>query len=378
MSGSKPYRANPAYGLPIVGALLFLICTGLAYRLWSVKKLTLAKEEQHRVADLQAGPAVAVVTLGQSQHERVISLLGEARPFVSATLYAKVSGYLRQMNVDKGDRVKANQVLAVIESPEVDHQYQAAVADAKDKRLDAERARSLVKKDMISQEEADKAEAEAEVGEATVGSLATQKSYEILHAPFDGMIVARYADPGALVQNAATSQTSSLPVVTVAQTDVLRVYVYPDQRNAHFIRVGDPVEITPPERPELHLHAAVTRTSGQLDTKTRTLLTEIDFDNRNGIILPGSFVQVNLRVRESGIGSLEVPSEALVMRGAKPFVAVVTPDNRVFYRPVVTGEDEGPWVRIVSGLTKGQRIALNLGESVADGSRVQPVASDSR
>ena len=378
MSDPKPKSWLAGLSLYIFGGLLFFTCVGLAYHLWTSKKVNLAQEEQSRAATMDAGPRVAVVTVDASPRERAISLLGEARPFVSATLYAKVSGYLKEINVDKGDRVKADQLLAVIESPELDHQYQAAVADAKNKRLNADRARTLAKRDMIAQQEADTAGADADVAEANVRTLAAQKSYEVIRAPFSGAVVARYADPGALVQNAATSQTSTLPLVTVAQTNLLRVYVYPDQRDAHFIRVGDPVVITPPERPELHLSASVTRISGQLDTRTRTMLTEIDFNNTSDVILPGSFVQVSLRVHQAGSGDLAIPAESLVMRNDKPFVAVVRPDNTITFRPVVVGVDEGPRVRIVSGLQKGERIALNVGESVAEGSHIQPVVAGAR
>lgn len=370
-------KSKPAgFGLYLVGTLLLLTCVVAAYRIWSSRKIALAQETRSRAATVAEGPRVAVVTVGEAPRDREVSLLGEARPFVSSTLYAKVSGYLKQINVDKGDRVQAGQVLAVIESPELDHQYDAAVADARDKRLDAQRAATLVKRDMISKQEADKAAADADVADATVATLAAQKSYEIIRAPFAGTVVARYADPGALVQDAATSQTSALPLVAVAKTDVLRVYVYPDQRDAHYIRAGDPAEITLPERPEVHLRARVARTSGELDSRTRTMLTEIDFDNRSGVILPGSFAQVTLRVHQPRSGALEIPSEALVMRGTKPFVAVITPGDTVVHRPVVIGVDEGPRVRIVSGLRAGERVAVNLGESVADGGRIQPVESN--
>jgi membrane fusion protein (multidrug efflux system) len=373
MNDWKPQTRWGAFALYLVGVLLFFACLGLAYRLWTSKTRSLNQESQERAASLQSGPRVAVVTVTESPGQRVVTLLGEARPYLATTLYAKVGGYLRTISVDKGDRVQANQVVAEIESPELDHQYQAAVADARNKRLDAERAKVLVKRDMISQQEADTTEAGAAVAEANVKALASQKSYEILRAPFAGRIVARYADPGALVQNAATSQTSALPVVTVAQTDRLRVYVYPDQSDAHFIRVGDAAEIGLPERPEVHLHARVTRLSGELDAKTRTMLTEIDFDNQGEVILPGSFVRVSLRVRGPHSGALEIPSEALIMRGDKAFVAIVNPDQTILHRPVVIGLDEGARVRIVSGLSKGERIALNVGDSLRDGSSVEPV-----
>jgi RND family efflux transporter MFP subunit len=248
------------------------------------------------------------------------------------------------------------------------------VADAKTKRLNADRAKTLAGRDMISKQDADTAAADADVGEANVRSLAAQIDYETIRAPFAGMVVARYADPGALVQNAASSQTAALPLVTVAQTDLLRVYVYPDQRDAHFIRVNDPVEIIPPERPEMHLHASVSRISGQLDNRTRTMLTEIDFKNTSDVILPGSFVQVNIRIHQAGSGEVVIPSESLILRGDKPYVAIVRPDNTIAYQPVVIGVDEGPVVRIVSGLKKGDQIAVNLGDNVAEGSRIQPVA----
>jgi membrane fusion protein, multidrug efflux system len=378
MTDPKPKSRLAAILLYLFGGLLFLACLGMAYHLWTSKKLSLAEEEHIRAQAVDAGPRVTVVSVEESPRDRMLSLLGEARPFVSATLYAKVSGYLREINIDKGDSVNAGQLLAVIESPELDHQYQAAVADAKNKRLNAERAKTLAARDMISKQDADTAAADAEVAEANVRSLAAQVDYETIRAPFAGMIVARYADPGALVQNAASSQTTTLPLVTVAQTDLLRVYVYPDQRDAHFIRVNNPVEIIPPERPELHLHASVTRISGQLDNRTRTMLTEIDFKNTSDVILPGSFVQVNIQIQQAGSGGLEIPSESLILRGNKSFVAMVRPDNTIAYRPVVIGVDEGAVVRIVSGLKKGDQIAVNLGDNVPEGSHIQPVAGGGR
>jgi membrane fusion protein, multidrug efflux system len=373
MSSASSQNRLATVGLYLLGGLLFLTCVGLAYHLWTSKKVGLAQEERSRAAAVDAGPRIAVVSVEESPRQRVISLLGEAHPFVSATLYAKVSGYLKEINVDKGDQVKADQVLAVIESPEIDHQYLAMVADARNKRLNADRARTLAKRDMISQQDADTAGADADVAEANVQSLAAQKAYEVIHAPFAGVVVARFADPGALVQNAATSETSTLPLVTVAQTNLLRVYVYPDQRDAHFIHVNDPVEITPPERPELHLKAAITRISGELDTHTRTMLTEIDFENKSGVILPGGFVQVSLRVRQPGSGDLEIPSECVMMRNEKPFVAEVERDDTVHFRPIVIGIDEGARVRILSGVKKGERVAMSLGDNVTEGSHIQAV-----
>jgi membrane fusion protein, multidrug efflux system len=366
---TKPHRLGG--WLLYLAGLAVLVAAGLILnRLLKSQKARVLAEVKTRTEVVTAGPRVQVYTVAPARPERTINLLGEAVPYQEVTLYAKVSGYLREIHVDKGDKVEVNQVVAVIESPETDQQYAAAVADAKNKRLNAERAQKLVKRDMIAQQDADQAETDAEVAEANVKALSTIKSYETLRAPFSGTVTARYADPGALLQNAANAQTSALPLVRVSQTDRLRVYVYPDQHDATFVHVGDRAEISMTERPGLKLAASVTRLSGELDSKTRTLLTEIDFDNRHGVIVPGSFVQVALRVRAPAY--LEIPSNALVMRGAKPFVAVVTPAGTVTFRPIVPSGDDGQHVRVLSGLKAGERVALHLGESVAEGEKVQP------
>src|SRR5262249_46655958 len=147
-----------------------------------------------------------------------VELIGEARPFAAVTLYAKVSGYLKSVSVDMGDRVKAGQVLAVIESPETDRAYSAAKEDFDNKQVKAQRIAKLLDKKFASPDEADQARTEAAVARERLAGLEEQRAYETLRAPFDGRVTARFADPGALVQNAASSQTSALPVVTVAQT----------------------------------------------------------------------------------------------------------------------------------------------------------------
>jgi membrane fusion protein (multidrug efflux system) len=368
-------EVRPRRRIPILLYLFGLLAVAgsvlLAFTLWSHKRAALGAEVQDRAAAADGGPRVAYITIGETKAERTVSLIGEARPFNSATLYAKVSGYLKEIRVDKGDHVTADQVLGIIESAETDHQYQAAVVDAKNKRVNAGRAVALVRDGVIPRQQADQAEADAAVAEANVAALATLKSYEVIHAPFDGLVIARYADPGALVQNAMTSQTSALPLLTVAQIDRLRVYVYPDQRDAYFIHVGDAAQISLRERPEVRLTARVARANGELDPKTRTLLTEIDFDNSGHVILPGSFVEVTLHVRPPKGSAIVIPGDAVIMRGEKPFVAVVQPDSTIHFQPVILGEDQGPFVQIVSGLVAGQRIALNLGDTVPEGGRVQ-------
>lgn len=328
-------------------------------------------EARARVAAVAAGPHVRVARVTAADSLQHLTLLGEARPYASVTLYAKVSGYLRQILVDKGDAVDAGQVLAVIESPELDQQYEAALADARNKRVNAGRFRALAGENASSAQEAERYETDAAVSEANLKAIETLKSYEVIRAPFAGRVTARYADPGALVQNATNAQTGALPVLTLAATGRLRVYAYVDQQDAPLVKVGAPAEVTLPDRPEVRIPSHVSRVSGVLDPRTRTLLAEVDLENRGGGIVPGSYVTVTLATRGRGYPAL--PAAALIVRGDTTLVAVIDSANRVAFRRVTVARDDGANAQIARGVAPGERVALNVGESVAEGARVQPV-----
>jgi membrane fusion protein, multidrug efflux system len=351
-------------GLVVLAVVLLLI-------LFENRRVYLMNETRDRLAAVKAGPEVRVITAKRSSGERLVSLAGEARPYAAVTLYAKVSGYLKEIRVDKGDRVNAGQVLAVIESPELDRQYESAVVDAQDKRRDADREKILVGKNLVSQQDADHADAAAREAEANAEALKIQRAYEILHAPFSGVVTARFADPGALVQSAANSQTTALPLVALSRTDKLRIYVYLDQKDAAYVRIGNQAEISDSSRPDVRLSASITRISGELDPKTRTLLAELDVGNKKGLLLAGSFVQVSLKLKTAQ--SIEIPAEALLMKEDKAFVAIISQDNKVGFRPVIAASSDGKTVRISSGLEEGQQLVLNPGFGITDGVQVQPV-----
>ena len=303
----------------IAGIGLIVLALVLVLAMFGNRRAALVTETRDRMAAVKAGPEVRVVTAKRSSGERRATFTGEARPYATVTLYAKVSGYLKEIPVDKGERVKTGQVLAVIESPELNQQYESALIDAQDKRRDADREKALVEKKLVSQQDADHAEAAARQAEANAQALKTQKEYEVLRAPFTGMVTARFADPGALVQSAATSQTSALPLVTLSRTDRLRIYIYLDQKNASLVRVGNSAEISDPSRPEVKLAASISRISGELDPKTRTLLAELDVDNRQGLLLAGSFLLVSLKFNTAP--AVEIPADALLIKGEQAFVA---------------------------------------------------------
>ena len=252
-------------------------------------------EERVRAAEIAAGPQVKTAKIIPSPGEHVITLIGETRPYQEATLYAKVSGYLKTVKVDKGDLVKQGQVLAIIESPETDQGYEAAMADNKNKQAIAMRMNTLLNKKLVSQQEADQSRADADVAAARYHTAEILKNYEVLRAPFPGTVTARYADPGSLVQNATNSQSSALPVVTVSTIDHLRVDVFVDQHDAIYVEKDEAIEITLTDRPGFKIEGKVSRVSGELDPRTKMLLTEIDLKNDKHDLVAGSFVQVALR-----------------------------------------------------------------------------------
>ncbi|MDQ5986311.1 MAG: Multidrug resistance protein MdtA [Syntrophus sp. SKADARSKE-3] len=354
----------------IYGFILIGLAAGILVLLVGYRYISTGNEAREKAAVIKAGPDVRVAYAALSSNERALTFSGEARPYATVTLYAKVSGYLKEIRVDKGDRVKAGQILGIIESPEIDRLYEASLADARDKRRDAVRARELIKNGYIAQMDADHAETAAIQAEANASALWVQKDYEILRAPFEATVTARFADPGALLQGATGSQTAALPLVNLSKTDRLRVYIYVDQRDAVFVRVGDRAEVSDPNRPDIKLPASVSRLSGELDPRTRTMLAEIDLDNRLGRILAGSFVQVRLTLKTASF--VEVPAAALLIRGDKAFVAVLASGNKANFRPVEVLDSDGKSVRLRSGLQAGEMIILNPGTGITDGEQVRP------
>jgi RND family efflux transporter MFP subunit len=363
-AGAADPRRVRRFAYAILGGLAVFIA---AVALW--KAFQVQREAAHRAQEASAGPFVIVSPAQMSPPERTLSLLGEAKPYAEATLFAKVSGYLKAVSVDKGDEVTAGQLIATIESPETEQAYLAARADAVNKQRVAERTRELARQNLVSEQEADQAYANADMAAATLRQQEVMRGYQTIRAPFSGIVTARFADPGALIQAATNSQTTTLPIVTVSQTDRLRIYVYVAQRDAATIELGQPASLQLVERPDLKLLGTVSRAAGQLDARTKTLLVEINFDNRARQIISGSFIQVGLTVRVPSYP--EVPAEALVFRQGKPYVAVVGDDLLLSFRPVQIADNDGIRVRLAGGLQSGDRVALSVDPGLAPDTRVQ-------
>jgi RND family efflux transporter MFP subunit len=370
---SRPAAAPPlSGGLRAAGAVLIVLALATAGVLAWRRSHTTSDDAARRRAEVAGGPIVRSVVAVPSAAAHHLVLLAEARPYASVTLYAKVSGYLKWIGVDKGDRVKAGQVIAIVESPETDAAWSATQADYTQKALTASRLKQLLDRKFASQEETDLAAADEAVARGRLESLAQQREFEKLKVPFNGTVTARFADPGALVQNAASSQTSALPVVTVEDTDSLRIYAYLDQVDAESVRPGLPATITMDERAGVRIPVKVARTSGALDARTRKLLVELDLDNRHGEIVPGSFVHVELDAPAPVLP--ELPSEALIVRQNRTFVAVLAVDSTVHFREVTVASNDGRRIRVLTGVSSGDRVVLNAGDALADGARVRPAA----
>jgi len=356
-----------------VSAVL-LAAAGVIWMNWH-RHSALAKETRSRQKSLAEGPFVRVTKVQFAPASQGISLPGEVHPFQQATLYAKVSGYVTSIRVDKGDQVQQNQLLATLESPDVDQQVHAAEAELALRQQMKRRAEALVGPHVISEQELDQAIAAVRTAEAGLARAKALREYESLRAPFSGVITARYVDKGALVPAATGSTQSALPVVDIADMNRLRIYVHLGQDIAPFIREGDPVKISFDARPGETIDANVTRISRALEPRTRTMLSEIDVENPGYRLYPGTFVHVALAIKTNP--TPVVPAEALITQGAGLFVATVR-DRRVHLVKVQTGIDDGKKVQIVAGLKGDEWVALNLSSAVSDGAPIQPVEPQAR
>ncbi len=361
-----PKRRGSAY---LIGLLLVLSVGILIILLTASRNSSERKQTESLTKEAALGPVVQTASTIVSPQEDSIQVEGDALPYASATLYAKISGYLRSIKVDKGDRVSAGELLATIESPETDKQYLAAIATMQNDSQVAARDLVLYKKQLISQQDYEQAVFTAEQAKQTAAQYKDLMSYEEIRAPFAGTVTARYADPGALVQNAENGATSSLPVVSIANLDKLRIELYLDQRYAPFVRNGDTVKITLPDRPGFVEKATITRFTGELDVQSRMLLVEVEAQNAQHEIVAGSTVRAEVRVKHARL--LQIPVAALIVKGNKSFVGEVTKDNTFQLDSITTGTNYGSTIEVVSGLTGSEKLALNVGNTLPNGAHVQ-------
>ncbi len=326
-----------------------------------------ARQEEVLKKDLEQGPLVRVVKVAVAPADRVVSLPAEVRGEKQATLYAKVSGYVKTVSVERGDKVRKGQELAVLESPDLDAQVASARAELTFRKQSLARVERLASSGRVSIQDHEAAVEGVTVAAAALERALVQQSYQVLRAPFDGTITARYADPGALLPAATGSTSSAQPLLEMAQLDRLRVGLNLGQDDAARVRVGDKVQLqTSPEQPPFE--AQVSRISQALEPRTRTMRCEIDLAQPPPGLYPGAFVQTRLPLH--GPPRPLIPTDALLGRGGQLYAALVE-DGRVRLQRVRLGTDDGANVEVLDGLRGGELVALNLGPEVADGSPVR-------
>ncbi len=364
-------RRDSFVGFYLVAFVLVAVASAAVWWFWQDKQNRLAADSRTRAAQLDAGPTVVMGQSVRGSATRKINLTGELRPWRATTLYSKVGGYLSKITVDVGDRVRAGQLIAEVQAPELESEYKSAVSELENRERIALRTKDLADKGFFSQQARDNADTDVRTARGRVESLRSLMGYRSLYAPYAGVVTGRYVDPGALITNAANNQTSSQPVVTVSDASKLRVSVYAEQVDARFVHPGIETEIIDTANPSQRIKAKVSRVAGELDPRTRTLLTEVDFDNREGTFLPGSFVNVSLLIPQTS--NIEVPAQALVVRDRKNYVAVLEADSHIKLTPIEIAGTDGASVKIASGIGEGVRVALSLPNTVPDGAKVNPL-----
>jgi membrane fusion protein, multidrug efflux system len=317
-------------------------------------------------------PTVDVVHPRHGEISKNIELPGDVVGFYEAALHSKVTGYLKSISVDKGDSVKKGQVLAEIEVPELQSNLVRSQASLAIERITYDRLKKVQRQDsrLISQQDVDMAYAKYSEAQAAVTTLQTMYGYTKIIAPFDGVITGRFADPGALIRagggDFGVDETSGLispgategagghregggPVLTLADIDKLRVYIYVPEASYPFIHIGTPASLHFDEFPDRVFKGTVARYASSLDLATRTMLTEVDIDNPKRLVYPRSYAHVTIElVRHPD--ALSVPASAIQGSGNSSRLLVVR-EGRLVEVPVRTGINNGAYIEVTSGLS---------------------------
>jgi RND family efflux transporter MFP subunit len=364
-------------GLLAIIVLIILMVAG-AFAL--VRRVTergaLAKETERL-----AIPTVGVIKPATEPASDQLVLPAQLQAYVESAIYARTNGYLLRWNKDIGSKVKKGELLAEIDTPEIDQELSQAKAAQQQTEAQlqlakstAERWANLRKTDSVSQQEADQqasaysqATANTAAAEANVRRLQQLESFKHVYSPISGVITRRNTDVGALIT--AGSSGTGKELFDVAQVDPLRVFVSVPQTNAPSIRAGLPAYIELREYPGQKFTGKVVRTADSIDPATRTLLTEIDVPNPDGRLLPGSYAEVHFAVPVQ-ITRLSIPVNALLFRPEGPRVAVVGSDHKVHLKAISIGRDYGIKVEILGGLDPNDQIVVNPADSLEDGQEV--------
>jgi RND family efflux transporter MFP subunit len=335
-------------------------------------------------------PTVSVVHPQAAPAVQRIQLPADVQAFQETSIFARTNGYLAHWYKDIGTQVPAGELLADIETPEVDAQLEQARADANTAQVQydiakvtADRWVGLLKTNAVSREAAEQDVATMKALGATLKSVQANvdrlrklQSYERVVAPFAGVVTARNINVGALIDSGSAGG-SKMELFHLAETDKLRVFIDVPQAYAQDMQPGVPATLTLPQRPDRALHGAVARTSGAIDSTSRTLRVEVDVDNQDGAVLPGAYALVDLDVTAAHPRP-SVPVNTLLFRPNGVQVAVVDEAGKVLLRTITVGRDFGTTVEVASGLSVSERVIANPGDAIASGDSVRVVETPAK
>ena len=327
------------------------------------------------------------VTAKRDSKPHELILPGNIAAVEEATIYARANGYIKRWLVDIGARVISGQLLAEIETPEVEQQLAQAVGTLKQSeanfeiaRVTAQRWKELVDQKVVSKQENDEkqsaflaAAASLAAARANVGQLQQLVAFNQVTAPFSGTITSRKIDVGALVSEG--SGTAGTPLYSLARTDPVEIYVRVPEENAPSIHDGMAANIIVQELKRRELVGKVVRNSGALDTQSRTLLTQVEIQNRDGTLLAGMYAQVKFTLVDAN-APLIIPSTAFVFRGSGTQVVVLDKDNKVHWQKISAGRDFGTRMEVTGGLEEDSRVVLNPTDDLREGAVVTPKPAD--
>jgi len=382
-----PDSAQPSQGDELLHRvrrfLWILLIVAVVLAIWGVVSRVRGRD---RVGEETAQNAIPVVSVAKPHHSPPtdeLVLPGDVMAFIEAPIYARTNGYLKSWETDIGTPVKKGQLLAQIETPEIDQQLRQARADLATAQANARiaavtdvRWKGLLANNAVSPQDADTraaaaqaTKAAADSAQANVGRLEELESFKRVVAPFDGVVTARNTDIGALI-NAGQSAGSQL--FRVADTNRLRVYVQVPEQFAPQIKPGIAAQLQFHEHPGVSFPAQVVRTAQALDPSLRTLQVELLVDNGKGQLFPGAYAEVHFKLPGS-TSTLLVPATSLVFRAAGLQVATVERGNLVKLRSITQGRDFGTAVEVLTGLSADDEVIVNPPDSIADGAQVRVV-----
>jgi RND family efflux transporter MFP subunit len=403
------YKADRRAGL-YLGTTLSLVCYVASASLIVSCSSNAAKDGPDSIA----APTVAAAKVLRTDLTRALAVTAEFRPYQVIDVHAKVSGYVKRIYVDVGDRVKEGQLIAVLEIPELQDDVQTAEASVSKSQEEIRRAQadlertqsahevehlassrlvdvSKTRPGLVAQQEVDDAVGRDRVAEAQVAtakatlSTADQQlrvaqadrervrtlfAYAQIKAPFAGVITKRYADTGSMIQSGISSQTQSMPLVTLAQDNLLRLVIPVPESAVSRIRLGSPVEVSVSTL-EKKFEGKVARFADQVDMATRTMHTEVDVPNPSGELVPGMYASASL-VLNNERNALAVPVQALTRAEDRITVLLIDKNNKLEERPVKIGVEAPDQVEILSGLEEGDLVVIGNRSQLQPGMAVQP------